>query len=161
STSMLSHLAAKRIFPPGMRWSVDNMWSDAPMEQLLPGIRRIADTLPPMPSHVLMLSWHPPAARQEMAFSVEAKNYLALYGEWKHEKDDEKYANWATGHMQSMSSFAKGIQLADENLARRPARFMSDAHMARLDAIRASYDPEGRFHSWRGRIDAAPATGAG
>lgn len=160
STSMLSHLAAKRIFPPNMRWSVDNMWSDAPMEQLLPGIRGIADTLPPMPSHVLMLSWHPPASRQEMAFSVEGKNYLALYGEWKHAKDDEKYANWATAHMQSMAPFSKGIQLADENLAHRPARFMSDAHMARLDAVRASYDPDGRFHSWRGRIDAVPFTQA-
>lgn len=155
STSMLSHLAAKRIFPPSMRWSVDNMWSDAPMEQLLPGIRSIAETLPPMPSHVLMLSWHPPARRQDMAFSVEGKNYLALYGEWRHEKDDAKYANWATGHMTSMAPLAKGIQLADENLGRRPARFMTDEHMARLDAVRAKYDPEGRFHTWRGRIDSA------
>ena len=160
STSFLSQMAAKRIFPPRMRWSVDNMWSDAPMEQLLPGIRRIAETLPPMPSHVLMLSWHPPATRQEMAFSVEGKNYLALYGEWKHEKDDAKYANWATEHMQSMAPFSKGIQLADENLARRPARFMSDEHMARLDAIRAKYDPQGLFHEWRGRIDRAPAAQA-
>ncbi|HUD52188.1 FAD-binding oxidoreductase [Parvibaculum sp.] len=153
STSLLSHMAAKRIFPPRMRWSVDNMWSDASMEQLLPGIRKIADTLPPMPSHVLMLSWHPPAKRQDMAFSVEGRNYLALYGEWKHESDDAKYANWATEHMREMSSLSVGIQLADENLGRRPARFMTDANMARLDAIRAKYDPDGRFHTWRGRLD--------
>lgn len=153
SPSALSRFAARRVFPPGMRWSVDNMWSDAPMEQLLPGIRRIADTLPPMPSHVLMLSWHPRAARPDMAFSLEGRNYLALYGEWKNAADDARYANWATEHMRAMAPLGKGIQLADENLARRPARFMAPANLARLDAIRAKYDPEGRFHAWRGRLD--------
>lgn len=45
-----------------------------------------------------------------------------------------------------------GIQLADENLARRPAKFVSDANMVRLDQARAKYDPQGRFHPWMGRI---------
>ena len=152
SISLLSNMAAKRIFPPNMRWSVDNMWTDAPMADLLPGLRRIADTLPPMPSHVLMLSWHPPAERQNMAFSVEARNYLALYGEWKHEKDDAKYERWATDHMRAMAPLSHGIQLADENLGLRPARFMMDENMARLDTIRARYDPEGRFNTWKGRL---------
>lgn len=151
SPSLLSRVAARRIFPPAMRWSVDNMWSDAPMAQLLPGLRRIAETLPPMPSHVLMLSWHPPAHRPDMAFSMEGRNYLALYGEWKDPADDAKYGGWAAGHMRDLAPFGKGIQLADENLAQRPARFMSDAHLARLDAIRATYDPERRFFEWRGR----------
>lgn len=127
------------------------MWSDAPMAQLLPGLRRIADTLPPMPSHVLMLSWHPPEHRPDMAFSMEGRNYLALYGEWKDPGDDAKYGGWAAGHMRDLAPFGKGIQLADENLAQRPARFMSDANLARLDKIRATYDPERRFFEWRGR----------
>lgn len=150
STSMMSHLAARRIFPPKMRWSVDNMWTNAPMDQLLPGLHAIADSMPPMPSHVLMISWHPPEQRQDMAFSVEGKHYLALYGEWKNPEDDAKYGNWATDHMNAMAPLSVGIQLADENLGRRRARFMTDAHMARLQAIRAVYDPEGRFNSWKG-----------
>jgi FAD/FMN-containing dehydrogenase len=151
SPSSLSRFAARRVFPSGMRWSVDNMWSDAPMEQLLPGIRRIADTLPPVPSHVLMLSWHPPARRPDMAFSLEGRNYLALYGEWKSPADDARYENWATEHMRAMAPLGKGIQLADENLARRPARFMDPANLAKFDAVRAKYDPAGRFHEWQAR----------
>ena len=41
--------------------------------------------------------------------------------------------------------------LADENLGRRPAKFITDPNMARLDKVRSAYDPDGRFHSWMGR----------
>jgi FAD/FMN-containing dehydrogenase len=54
--------------------------------------------------------------------------------------------------MAAMSNLASGIQLADENLGQRPARFASDEAMVRLDKVRASYDPDGLFHSWMGRI---------
>ncbi len=53
--------------------------------------------------------------------------------------------------MAAMSHLATGIALADENLGRRPAKFITDANMARLDKVRAAYDPDGRFHSWMGR----------
>jgi FAD/FMN-containing dehydrogenase len=52
--------------------------------------------------------------------------------------------------MREMEHLATGIQLADENLGARPARFVTDEHMRRLEEIRAAYDPEGRFHSWMG-----------
>ena len=158
STTLMSRMAARRIFPPRMRWSVDNMWTNAPMQQLLPGLRAIADTIPPMPSHVLFMSWHPPEQRPDMAFSVEGKHYLALYGEWRDAADDAKYQSWATDHMQAMAPMSIGIQLADENLARRPARFMSAENHARVERIRSQYDPQGLFHTWRGAAAAARET---
>ena len=51
-----------------------------------------------------------------------------------------------------MSHLATGISLADENLCRRPARFITEANMARLDKVRSAYDPDGRFHSWMGGV---------
>jgi FAD/FMN-containing dehydrogenase len=133
-------------------YAVDNMWTSAPAEDLLPGIRNILDTLPPHPSHFLWLNWGPVPPRQDMAYSVEADIYLALYGSWKDPADEAKYADWARSNMAAMSPFAKGIQLADENLGQRPARFASDAAMAKLDRLRAEYDPDGLFNSWMGRI---------
>jgi hypothetical protein len=53
--------------------------------------------------------------------------------------------------MAAMSHLATGISLADENLARRPATFITEPNMARLDQVRAAYDPDGMFHSWLGR----------
>lgn len=47
------------------------------------------------------------------------------------------------------------FQLADENLGARPARFVSDENLLRLDTIRAQYDPQGMFWEWMGRPQAA------
>jgi hypothetical protein len=52
--------------------------------------------------------------------------------------------------MRETEHLSSGIQLADENLAVRPARFVSEENLRRLDEIRERYDPDGRFHSWMG-----------
>ena len=53
--------------------------------------------------------------------------------------------------MRALDSLATGLPLADENLGRRPARFLSDANYARFDAVRQQYDPAGLFVGWMGR----------
>jgi FAD/FMN-containing dehydrogenase len=133
------------------RYAADNMWTSASTTDLLPGVRNILETMPPHPSHFLWLNWGPSPARQDMAYSLEDEVYLALYAGWSDAADDEKYGDWARSNMAAMSHLATGIQLADENLGARPARFATDAAMARLDAVRAQYDPEGRFYAWMGR----------
>lgn len=134
------------------RYSADNMWTSASAEDLMPGIRRILETMPAHPAHFLWLNWGPSPARQDMAYSVEAEIYLALYSGWMDEADDEKYADWPRANMAEMAHLATGIQLADENLGQRPARFATNEAMARLDRVRAEYDPDGRFYPWMGRL---------
>lgn len=153
STAFMSRTANITHFPPGVRWCADNIWTDAPIDDLLPGIHAIAETMPPAPSHSLWLNWHPPATRPDMAFSLEAKRYLAVYGEWKRGAEDARYADWATRQMAAMAPHAAGIQLADENLGRRPARFMKAENLARLERLRRTHDPAGLFRSWMGRED--------
>ena len=144
--------AVMQEYPTGHRYATDNMWTHASFDELRPGLHRIAETLPPAPSHCLWLNWGPSPERQDMAYSLEDEVYLALYGMWSDPADDERYGDWARSNMDAMSPLATGIQLADENLGRRPARFATDAAMDRLDRTRAEYDPDGRFHSWMGRV---------
>ena len=87
-----------------------------------------------------------------MAYSVEDEIYMALYGAWKDAADDDKYGDWPRSNMAAMADLASGIQLADENLGQRPARFASDEAMVRLDKARAAYEPDGLFYPWMGRI---------
>jgi FAD/FMN-containing dehydrogenase len=142
-------------YPDEHRYSADNMWTHASIDELLPGIQRIAETMPPAPSHMLWMNWQPgttPASeRPDMAYSVEDDTYIAMYGVWQNPADDGANVAWVTDRMREMEDFATGIQLADENLGQRPARFATDANMARLDELRATRDPDGRFHSWMGR----------
>ncbi len=152
----LDHLyaGAHAAYPDNHRYSADNMWTHAPVEDLLPGLHRIAETMPEAPSHMLWMNWQPGVtvqpARPDMAYSVEDDTYIALYGVWKDPADDDMGVAWATERMREMESFSSGIQLADENLGNRPARFLGDEQHTRLEALRAKYDPEGRFHSWMG-----------
>ena len=142
-------------YPDEHRYAVDNMWTSAPAAELTPGLERIAATLPAAPAHMLWMNWGPgstPApARGDMAYSVEDDTYIALYAVWQDPALDDANVAWATDSMRAMEHFASGIQLADENLGLRPARFAGEAQMARLDELRARRDPEGRFHEWMGR----------
>lgn len=138
-------------YPTGHRYAVDNMWTGAGIEELLPGLQCIAATLPAAPSHVLWMNWAPPPDRPDMAYSLEDQTYLALYAVWRDAQDDAKFATWPVERVREMAHLATGCQLADENLGQRPARFVADAHLARLDQLRAERDPAGRFYPWMGR----------
>jgi FAD/FMN-containing dehydrogenase len=135
-------------YPEGHRYSVDNMFTSAPADDLLPGIRKIIETLPPHPSHFVFAGWKPSADRTEMVYGVEDEIYLGLYTAWHDAADDARYGDWAPSNMAAMSHLATGISLADENLARRSATFITEPNMTRLDQVRAAYDPSRMFHSW-------------
>jgi FAD/FMN-containing dehydrogenase len=140
-----------QAYPDDHRYGVDNLWTHAPIEELLPGLRRIAETLPQAPSHMLWMNWGPSPQRPEMAYSVEDDTYIAVYGVWSDPADDAANVAWAADRMREMEPVASGIQLADENLGRRPARFVTAENLARLDRIRERYDPDRLFHQWMGR----------
>ncbi|MFZ0903168.1 MAG: FAD-binding oxidoreductase [Mycobacterium sp.] len=145
------YAAVMTKYPEDHRYVVDNMFTSASAEELLPGIRKIIETLPPHPSHFVFAGWKPSADRADMVYGLEDEIYLALYTSWHDPADDERYRDWAPSNMAAMSHLATGISLADENLARRPAKFITDPNMARLDQVRATYDPDGLFHSWMAR----------
>jgi FAD/FMN-containing dehydrogenase len=151
STIGLMHRSVSQHYPDGRRYAVDNMWTHASIDELLPGLYKIAATLPPPPSHLVWINWASPPERPDMAFSLEDDIYLGLYSAWTSAADDARYASWAVDRVREMAHLASGCQLADENLGQRPARFMSDENLQRLDQIRAMYDPQGRFFSWMGR----------
>lgn len=155
--SWMMQVASKMLFPPTAHWCTDNMWLDASVETILPELHNINKTMPPAPSHSLWLNWNPgkQPPRPDMAFGMESQTYMAVYGEWSDPADEEKYANWATERMKALEPHGKGIQLADENLAKRPARFTTDEKLAKLDRLREKYDPQGVFNSWGGRIISA------
>jgi FAD/FMN-containing dehydrogenase len=137
-------------YPRGHRYIADNMFTSASAEELLPGIRGIIDTLPPHPSHFIFTGWKSSPARADKVYGVEDDIYLALYTVWQDAADDAWYAEWSRSRMAALSHLSTGIALADENLGRRPGRFIDDANMVRLAEVRAKYDPDGRFHKWMG-----------
>jgi FAD/FMN-containing dehydrogenase len=142
------YTAVMTSYPKGHRYIADSMFTSASAEELLPGIRRIIETLPPHPSHFIFTGWKTSPGRADTVYGLEDDIYMALYTIWQDPADDERYRDWAASNMAAMSHLATGISLADENLCRRPARFITESNMARLDRVRAAYDPDARFHSY-------------
>jgi FAD/FMN-containing dehydrogenase len=137
------------FYPEGHRYAVDNMWTSAPVEELLPFYRQVAATVPDSPSHMMWMNWAPPAGeRPDMAYSLEDQVYIALYGIWPDSADNARFEDWATARMRESEAVASGIQLADENLARRPAPFLSPESAARLERVRDRWDPDRRIHAY-------------
>lgn len=138
-------------YPENYHWGVDNMWSHADIDELLPFIKEIAETLPPAPSHFLWLNWHPGELEADMAYSKEDQLYLALYSCWKHPADTQKYGNWASDMMRRMNHLSTGIQLADEGLHKRSQAFMSTENFSKVQEIRSKRDPLGVFYEWHSK----------
>lgn len=140
-------------YPSDHHWGVDNMWTHASIDELLPFITAISESLPSAPSHFLWLNWHPGHLQADMAYSKEDQIYLALYSCWKQSKDTALYGNWALDMMKKMEHLSTGIQLADEGLHRRTAAFMRDENLKKVQAIRAERDPAGVFFEWHSKPD--------
>jgi FAD/FMN-containing dehydrogenase len=135
-------------YPANYNYGVDNMWTHASIDDLLPYIKEIAETLPPAPSHFLWLNWYPDAIDTDMAYSKEDNIYMALYSCWKDKKDTPLYTNWASDMVRKMQHFSSGIQLADEGLHKRADKFMSDENFKKIQAIRDKRDPNRLFMEW-------------
>jgi hypothetical protein len=88
-----------------------------------------------------------------MAYSNEDNIYLALYANWKNAADTALYGDWAVNLMRKMAHLSTGIQLADEGLHKRTARFLSDKQFKKIQDIRTERDPNKLFHEWHSRPD--------
>jgi FAD/FMN-containing dehydrogenase len=138
------------LYPQGAHYAADNMWTNASVDALLPGMHKIAETLPPAPSHMMWMLWGPTQPRPPMSFSMESDLYIALYGISQDAAGEATSQSWVTERMRELEHLADGIQLADENLGARPFRFLTDSNFRRLQTIRSERDPNGMFHSYMG-----------
>ena len=131
----------------GLHYQVDNMWTEVPVKKLLPAYHKIIQGLPPGPAHLYM-NWWNKNPRPEMAFSMEARIYVAMYIISTDPTTDAPHARYVRESMELLQEHEKGIQLADENLPQHPGKFMATHKFIKLEQLRQKYDPEGRFYGY-------------
>ncbi|MEM7800126.1 MAG: hypothetical protein AAF633_13115 [Chloroflexota bacterium] len=138
-------------YPENHCYDVDNIWTNAPIDDLMPHLKEIGRTIPEAPTHMLWLNWYPPKNRPDMAFSMEDNTYIALYNIWKGDHHSPARKRWATDQISKMAHLSSGIQLADENLNHRTGKFMADDNLIKLTGIREARDPQRLFNEWHSR----------
>ena len=82
-------------YPEGHRYIADNMFTSASAAELLPGIRKIIETMPPHPSHFIFTGWNASPDRADKVYGLEDEIYMALYTVWQDPAQDERYRDWA------------------------------------------------------------------
>jgi len=137
------------VYPDGLHFVADNMWTDASADELVPHLEELVKTFPTPRSH-LLFGPHTVHELPDFAFSMQGRYYLAVYGvaEDGDGVTDADLARWTTEQMRKLEPLSKGIQFADENLLCRPWPGMAAANSARLEELRAARDPGGVFHSY-------------
>ncbi len=132
-------------YPVGYRYASDNIWTTAGADEVVPALRDAFLTLPTEKSFAFWYGMAPLRPLPDMALSLQADTYFALYVSWRDEADDERCRGWLATQMRRMEPISEGLYLGDSDLATRPSRFLSDSHWQRLEQLRARYDPHGLF----------------
>jgi FAD/FMN-containing dehydrogenase len=134
--------------PKGLRYHTDCLWTDASAEDLLPRLQPLFATLPTEPSFCIWYGWAPKRSLKDMAFSMEGNVYVAVYAMCDTAEEDAGVKAWLEERMAALAPVAKGLYLGDSDFTRRSAKFMADANFAKLEALRATYDPNHMFASY-------------
>jgi hypothetical protein len=147
----LAALAAEveRETPRGLRYVADNIWTRATADQIAPAFQAITDSMPNPESQAFWYFWGEDQEPGEAAWSVQAPWYLAVYGIGDDAAQDDQHRAWVNRSIRSVEHLSAGTQFADADLGQRFDRPLSEASLARMEELRAAYDPAGVFYGYR------------
>jgi FAD/FMN-containing dehydrogenase len=134
--------------PAGYRIAIDNVWTNAPSETLVPLMRDLFRNLPGERFNIFFQCWGPVREIPNAAYSVQGEIYISANAVYMDEADDAKNDGWALDAIRKLHPISVGAQMNDENMALDPQRYLSDEAAQRLEMLRTKYDPERRFVSF-------------
>jgi len=139
----------ERETPRGQRYVADNIWTRAAADQIAPLFAAITDSMPNPESQAFWYFWGEDQEPGQAAWSVQAPWYLAVYGIGDDAAQDEQHRTWVNKSIGSVEHLSAGTQFADADLGQRFDRPLSDASLARMEELRAAWDPGGVFYGYR------------
>ncbi|SDD58012.1 FAD-binding oxidoreductase [Ruegeria marina] len=134
--------------PPGARYGVDCIWSDAAFGDVLARLVQGIGTAPsPRSFGLLALRSNASAVPDISAFSVSGRMMATIYGIWDDEGADNANMAWLRGLSGQLVPSANGAYVGEADLdgAEHRLPILSDAVRLKLDGIRNRYDPENLF----------------
>jgi len=134
--------------PDGYRYAADCAWTNVGGAELAPLLRSMWSELDTEHSFSIWYGWAPTGDLPDMAFSVEGNVYVAAYAIWDDPERDAHYREWVHRRIGAIAASGEGVYLGDTDFTRRPDRFLSDANFARLQELRAKWDPDRLFCSY-------------
>jgi FAD/FMN-containing dehydrogenase len=136
-------------YPEGYRYLADSLWLTEPITgEFLNDARQIIATLPTSRSIVWFIPWGP-RTHPNAAFSLQSSMSFQIYAVYDDPADDQLMRNWHNDALASIDRYTLGGGMVnDSNLFAHPMAVLSPDNAARLETLRATYDPDGRFYSY-------------
>jgi FAD/FMN-containing dehydrogenase len=139
---------ADALNPEGLRWSLDGMWLDGTAAEVVALAREVNDTIPPGRNFVLWMVWGGYPEQENACWSAQAAVYLSPNAGWTDPADDLRMENWTNLPLERIQAHSRGIQFSDNNIADRWDHGLRPKQAARLERVRAKYDPRRRFNTY-------------
>lgn len=134
--------------PTGARFTVDGVYSNEPIGEVL---GRIVEELENPPVHdatIAIAPWGPSGKVRDMAYSINGNYYYSAMTMGYDPADDARCADWLGRIVAKLAPIATGSQMNDENMPVNTLPYLSREASARLEAMRQVHDPHGRFTSF-------------
>lgn len=134
--------------PKGQRYAVDTLWSDARYGEILERTVQGMALAPSLSSMALVvLRSNAVPTPTDAAFSCHGRVFGALYAIWEHEEGDVANIGWLRTSIDSIAPFCTGAYVGEADLDRphRVLPTLAPAARARLEDLRAAFDPENVF----------------
>ncbi len=136
------------IVPTGGRFTVDGAYSNASLAKMVSLLREEMASPPTPYCNFAIGRWKPIGKVKDMAYSISGQHYFSAMGVSYDPADDERCAAWLERMIKKMTPIATGAQMNDENMPVNKLPYLSQEVSARLEALRAKYDPDRRFASF-------------
>ncbi|MFL6118314.1 FAD-binding oxidoreductase [Actinophytocola sp.] len=153
------YAASEEFMPQGRRYAVDGVWTSASAAEILAAGREILGTVPTPESFLFWMLWGQYPTQENACWSTQGQLYFSPNSVWTAQEDDLRMELWAHSALDAFAAIDLGTQFSDANPADRPSRGMAAAQAARLEQLRATYDPDGRMMSYLTPAESTTALG--
>ena len=138
--------------PDGMRATADHLWSDAPLGELLAAVHHLPGPSPHSTIDLVAMGGHSRVSLPlDAALSVGGGTGAGIYALWDDPAGDDANRAWVRRIDDALAPFRTGRYVGEADLTIAPERraecFTPEA-LAKLDELRACYDPRGLFPAW-------------
>lgn len=141
----------------GSRFASDNLWIEGDLTEVLHPLRAALDEAPSSSSFAFagmspdVTDDAPEDDLPDMAFSLSARTFAAVYAMWDDPDDDDANLAWLPSTMARFDGASTGRYIAEADLtagASSAERSFTDDAWSRLQDLRGRIDPDGRFASF-------------
>jgi FAD/FMN-containing dehydrogenase len=138
------------LSPTGARYACDGAWVNASASAVYGLLKEeFAQELPSPKSRVQMGGWRPKEkVLGDMAYSMTGAAYVSPTAVYYDPADDARCAAWVRRIVERIRPVGIGSQVNDENTPANNGPYFSKEAAARLEKLRAKYDPSRRFLSF-------------